>query len=272
MITADDDQRGSCAIDAAFGAARAEGRCALITYLTLGYPSPAASLKLVPALQAGGADIIELGVPFSDPVADGPTIQRAADAALQAGMTPRGCLDLVVRLCQSEVTVPLVLMGYYNPIYSYGLSEYARDCADAGVAGLIVPDLPPEEALPFQQACQREGLALVFLVAPTSGEERIRRIASATQGFLYVVSRLGTTGEGHGPGPGLAAQLALVRRHAKTPVAVGFGVSRPEHVRALAHQVDGIIVGSAVVERAREGADVLRTYVASLCGALSHCC
>ena len=270
MIAAGEERCGSDAIGAAFSAARAEERCALITYLTLGYPSPGASLELIPALQAGGADIIELGVPFSDPVADGPTIQRAAHVALQAGTTPRECLDIVARLRQSEVTVPVVLMGYYNPIHTYGPSEYARDCAGAGVAGLIVPDLPPEEAVLFSRACQRQGLALVFLVAPTSGEERIRRIASATQGFLYVVSRLGTTGMEQGPSVGVAAQLALVRSYAKTPVAIGFGVSRPEQVRALAHQVDGVIVGSAVVERAREGADALRSYVASLCSGLSH--
>lgn len=262
------DARGTPAIDAAFRAARAEGRCALITYLTLGYPSPTDSLRLVPALQAGGADIIELGVPFSDPVADGPTIQRASHAALRAGVTPSQCLTLVARLRHMGVSVPLLLMGYYNPIYRHGLAKYARDCEEARVDGLIVPDLPPEEAAPLRRACGKEGIALVFLVAPTTGEGRLARIAAATQGFLYVISRLGITGAGRSPGQELSARLALVRRYAQTPVAVGFGISRPEQARALAPHVDGIIVGSAIVERASEGAEAVRSYVASLRAAM----
>lgn len=268
-----DDGHGVKAISEAFARARAQGRAALITYLTLGYPSPADSLELVNALQVGGADLIELGVPFSDPLADGPIIQRASHVALQAGMTPRGCLELVPRLRGAGVTVPLLLMGYYNPIHAYGLEAYVRDCALAGVDGLIVPDLPPEEAGPLRAACsprsgRGRGLALVFLVAPTSGEGRIAQIAAATQGFLYLVSRLGTTGTGQGPGEELAGQLALVRAHARTPVAVGFGLSRPDQMRQLAPQVDGLIVGSAVVERAAEGAAALRDYVRSLRAAL----
>lgn len=264
-------KRDGCGVEAigrAFARARSQGRAALITYLTLGYPSPKESPALVRALQAGGADLIELGVPFSDPLADGPIIQQASHQALQAGMTPRGCLELVSRLRQGGVEVPLLLMGYYNPIHAYGLEAYARDCAHAGVDGLIVPDLPLEEAGPLRAACEEEGLALVFLVAPTSGEERIARIAAATRGFLYLVSRLGITGMGQGPGEELAEQLALVRRHARTPVAVGFGLSRPEQVRRLASQVDGLIVGSAVVERAAEGPEALCEYVRSLCAVL----
>lgn len=261
---------GIRAIDLAFRAARAEKRCALITYLTLGYPSPADSLKLVPALQAGGADIIELGVPFSDPVADGPTIQRASHAALEAGTTPGDCLHLAARLRQVGVSVPLVLMGYYNPIHNWGLRAYVHDCATAGVDGLIVPDLPPEEAGPLQEACRGESLALVFLVAPTSGEARIAQIAAGTQGFLYVISRLGITGAEHSPGEELTAQLAVVRRYAQTPIAVGFGISRPQQVRALAPKVDGIIVGSGVVERAQEGTEALRNYVGSLRAAMGR--
>ena len=268
MTTTAGDYRGVSAIQAAFEMARSEDRPALITYLTLGYPTPADSLELVPALQAGGADIIELGVPFSDPVADGPTIQRASHAALQAGVTPRLCLELAAGLRENGVSAPFVFMGYYNPIYSYGLAAYVRDCVTAGVNGLIVPDLPPEEAGPLAAACQNHGLALIFLVAPNTGEERIAEIADITQGFLYVVSRLGTTGVASSPGGELDAQLALVRKYAKTPIAVGFGISRPEQVHVLASQVDGIIVGSGIVERAPMGADVLREYVSSLRGAL----
>ncbi len=230
----------------------------------MGYPTPADSLDLVPALQAGGADIIELGVPFSDPVADGPTIQRASYAALQAGVTPRLCLELAADLREGGVSVPFVFMGYYNPIYSYGLDAYVRDCMAAGVDGLIVPDLPPEEAGPLAAACKDAGLALIYLAAPNSSEERVARIAAATEGFLYVVSRLGTTGIGRNPEGELNVRLALVRKYAKTPVAVGFGISRPAQVRALAGLVDGIIVGSAVVKRAPAGPAALRAYVSSL--------
>ena len=264
------DRSGLSAIAAAFGEAHAQARCALIPYLTLGYPSFGDSLELIPALQKGGADIIELGVPFSDPVADGPIIQRASQVALEAGMTPGRCLELVARLRKGGITVPLILMGYYNPIHSYGLEGYAGDCADAGVDGLIVPDLPPEEAGPLQKACQGHGLALVFLVAPTTGESRIAKIAAATQGFLYVVSRLGTTGVGRSPGQQLSARLDVVRRHAKTPVAVGFGISRAGQVHALASQVDGVIVGSAVVKRAQDGAGALLEYLSMLRAATAH--
>ena len=268
MMMEDCDHRGVQAIRAAFESVRSEGRSALITYLTLGYPSPSATLELMPALQAGGADIIELGVPFSDPVADGPTIQRSSHAALQAGVTLPECLRLATRLRQAGVTVPLLFMGYYNPIYGYGLQAYVRDCATAGIDGLIVADLPLEEAGPLAEACESKGLALVFLVAPTSGEERIARIAAATRGFLYVVSRLGTTGTESRLSEELKDRLTLVRRYATTPVAVGFGISRPEQVCALAPHADGIIVGSALVDRAREGPDALRHYVASLRAAL----
>lgn len=260
-------ETGAAAIAGAFQRAGAEGRCALITYLTAGWPSPEDSAASVAALQAGGADLIELGVPFSDPVADGPTIQRASHAALQAGITPRACLESVTRLRRDGLSVPLLLMGYVNPMVSYGLRDWVADCWEAGVDGLIVPDLPPEEALPLRTECAKRGLALVYLVAPTTPPARVARIAAETQGFLYVVSRLGTTGA-HGNGAtldgGLEAQLATARRCARTPVAVGFGISRPEQVRALAPVADGIIVGSAVVEKAVEGPAALRDYVAAL--------
>jgi tryptophan synthase alpha chain len=263
-------QPGERAIAAAFRAARAQGRSALIPYLTVGYPSPAASLELILALQEGGADLIELGVPFSDPVADGPAIQRASYVALDAGTTPQTCLALAAEARRRGVGVPLLLMGYYNPILNYGIERYADACAEAGVDGLIVPDLPPEEAGPLDAACGRRGLALIFLVAPTSAEERIAALAQATRGFLYVVSRLGTTGVGHVPEKELVERLKLVRRHAQTPVAVGFGLSRPKDMRALAPHADGLIVGSAIVERAPQGPAALGQYVASLRAALAH--
>jgi tryptophan synthase alpha chain len=264
MTTTARVETGTAAITRAFGHARAEGRCALITYLTAGWPSPETTPDLVAALQAGGADIIELGVPFSDPVADGPTIQRASHVALQAGITPRACLEAVARLREAGLSVPLLLMGYVNPILTYGLRDWATDCAEVGVDGLIVPDLPPEEALPLRAECEKRGLALVFLVAPTTPPARVARIAGETRGFLYVVSRLGTTGAEVTLDDGLKGQLAAARQYARTPVAVGFGISQPEQVRALASLADGIIVGSAVVEKATEGSTALRDYVASL--------
>jgi tryptophan synthase alpha chain len=240
----------------------------LITYLTVGYPTPQDTVALCLALQEGGADIIELGVPFSDPIADGPAIQRASQAALQAGMTPPGCLRLAGEMRGRGVTVPLIFMGYYNPIHSYGIDAYVQDCAQVGIDGLIVPDLPLEEAEPLQAACRAAGLALIFLVAPTSNTQRIAQIAAATQGFLYVVSRLGTTGVGAGPDADIGEQMRLIRQHATTPVAVGFGISQPDQARALAHLADGVIVGSAIVSHAAHGSDGLRQFVASLRNAL----
>ncbi len=258
------EPRGVAAVAAAFATARAERRAALITFLTAGYPSLAESASLARALQDGGADLIELGVPFSDPMADGPTIQRASYAALEAGVTPRDCLNLAATLRREGVTIPLLLMGYYNPILSYGPEAFAQDTSAAGVDGLIVPDLPPEEADPLQSACERAGLALVFLIAPTTSDERLAAIAQATTGFLYVVSRLGTTGAALQAGPDVGALLDRARRYAATPIAVGFGVSTPDQARALAPLADGVIVGSAIVERAPLGAETLRAYVASL--------
>ncbi|MFO7697825.1 MAG: tryptophan synthase subunit alpha [Anaerolineae bacterium] len=263
------ETRGPAAIERAFRTAASEGRAALITYLTLGYPSPQASLPLVQALADGGADIIELGVPFSDPVADGPVIQRASHAALEAGITPEGCLDLAAQIRASGVGQPLVLMGYYNPIYTIGQEAYVRRCAESGVDGLIVPDLPPEEADALDAACRQHNVALIYLVAPTSSPERRAVIAARTEGFMYLVSRLGTTGRGELPVEALRAQVSALRPLAHTPIAVGFGVSTPEQVRAVAATgADGVIVGSAIVERAVAGPEALRGYVAELRAAL----
>lgn len=263
-----DEQRGVKAIEGAFQEAAQGKRAALITYLTAGYPSLEVSPSLVLALQAGGADLIELGIPFSDPVADGPTIQKASYQALQAGVTPEACLDLVKVLREAGLCVPLLLMGYYNPILAYGIERFVSRCAQVGVDGLIVPDLPPEEAKPLREACQRRGLAMVFLVAPTTRPERMAYIAAQTSGFLYVVSRLGTTGGDHTPDAALEQLLKATKNVAQTPVAVGFGVSRPEVAHHLAHLADGVIVGSAIVERAPRGAESLEAFTRALREAL----
>jgi tryptophan synthase alpha chain len=259
---------GVSAITQAFAVANTQGRPTLLTYLTLGYPTREASLELIPAMQRAGADIIELGAPFSDPIADGPTIQAASQVALQAGITPGGCLSLAAELREQGVSVPFVMMGYYNPILSYGPTAYARDCASAGIDGLIVPDLPPEEAGELSAACQVQGLALIYLVAPNTSDERLRYLAASTTGFLYVVSRLGTTGSGQSPTAQLTERLEQVRQVSRTPVAVGFGISRPEHTRALVGAVDGVIVGSAVVERAPLGVAAVERFVGELRRAL----
>lgn len=259
---------GKEALAAAFTQAYTEGRVALITYLTAGYPSLEDSPALFSALVRGGADILEIGVPFSDPIADGPTIQKASYVALQQGVTPSACFHLVRLLRDDGIQVPIILMGYYNPIYRYGLGRYVGDCCEAGVDGLIVPDVPLEEAGPLQAACRQEGIALVLLAAPTTREERLRRIAAQTEGFLYLVARLGITGAGDGLAEDLLERVAWVRRFAHTPVAVGFGVATPEQAQMLVPWVDGVILGSAVVERAPQGPRVLEEYTVRLKAAL----
>jgi len=262
--------RGAEAISAAFQRAAEDRRTELITYLTLGYPTRDATVPLVRALDQGGSGIIELGVPFSDPVADGPLIQRASHAALQAGITPAGCLDLAAEIRAAGVRQPLILMGYYNPILAHGLAQYVQHCVDVGVDGLIVPDLPPEEASSLQSACDATGVALIYLIAPTSSPERQAIIAARTSGFLYVVSRLGTTGRGTLPLDTLRTQITALRPLARTPIAVGFGISTAQQARAVADTgADGVIVGSAVVERAAEGPDALERFTAELSAALA---
>ena len=228
---------------------RTEGRLGLIAYLTVGYPDVESTLRLVPALAAGGADMVELGVPFSDPLADGATIQRASHHALGEGVTVATCLDVVRRLRQAGLTIPLLLMGYYNPVLAYGVEAFARDAAGAGVDGLIVVDLPPEEARPLQTACTAHGLDLIYLLAPTSSEQRIALVAAQASGFLYCVSVAGVTGARQDLSSGLADFLARVRDHTSLPLAVGFGISRVEHIQAVARMgADAAVIGSAIID------------------------
>jgi tryptophan synthase alpha chain len=256
-VTTTTRSTGAAAISAAFERAQAEGRCALVTYVTTGWPSPEATHGVVLALQAGGADVIVLGVPFSDPVADGPAVQRAGHAALQAGVTPRSCPETVAQLRADGLTAPVLLTSYANPIVAFGLEEWVDACAAAGVEGLIVPDLPPEEAQPLQCACEQRELALVYCTSPT-------------QGFLYVQSPLDVRNAAATVTDALRHQLATARQCGRTPIAVEADAARPEEARALAPLADGIIVGSAVVEKAAEGPAALRAYVASLRGAMSR--
>ena len=257
-------QPGTARIAAALARAAAEQRAALIVYLVAGYPALMASGELVRAAVRAGADIVELGVPHSDPIADGSVIQQAAQAALQQGVGPRHCLALVAELRRSGVDAPLLLMGYYNPIYQWGVPDYARACQQAGVDGLIVPDLPLEEAGPLAAACHGQGLALVGLVAPSTPPERMRSIAEHSSGFVYVVSRPGTTGARERLPEGLAAYVARVRSASTLPIALGFGIASPVQAQEAARLADGVVVGSALVERAGRGAEAVEELVAAL--------
>ncbi len=239
----------SARITAAFARAHEEGRIALIPYVMAGYPDAVTSEALAVALGEAGADILELGVPFSDPMADGATIQAASHAALEQGMTLTGVLELAGRI-STQVSTPLVLMTYYNPIFSYGVEHFCEAAAEAGVAGLIVPDLPPEEAEILQNSAAGCGMALIFLVTPTSPEQRIEqvaRVAEGSGGFIYCVSLSGVTGARARLSEDLAAFIARVRAKTSLPLAVGFGVATSEHVAEIARIADGAVVASALL-------------------------
>lgn len=234
-------------ITSTFTARQGEGRKALIVYLCAGDPSLEVTGKVVQELAAAGVDLIELGVPFSDPVADGPVIQAAGNRALAAGVTLTGVLDLVKEL-RTGLDIPLVLMSYYNPLLQYGLNSLGAGLAASGVDGLIVPDLPLEESTPLKQALELEDLALIPLVAPTTPRERLARIAAAARGFIYCVSLTGVTGARDGLPPGIKEYMAGVRAVTDQPLGIGFGIGSPEQARLLAPLGDGIIVGSALVD------------------------
>jgi tryptophan synthase alpha chain len=251
---------------------RKDGRMAFIAFVTVGYPDVDATLRLVPALVAGGADMVELGVPFSDPLAEGTTIQRSSYHALQQGVTPAVCLEVVKQLREQGVAIPLLLMGYYNPILAYGIDKFARDAAAAGADGLILVDLPPEEAAGVQTACADRGLDLIYLLAPTSSDERIALVAGRANGFVYCVSLTGVTGARGEIPPGLREFLARVRAHTSLPLAVGFGISRREHVRAVGELgADAAVIGSAIIDLidrtpAEEREERVREYVEVVTG------
>jgi tryptophan synthase alpha chain len=242
-------------IAAAFAFAKEKGRAALMPYFTLGYPDPATSLEVVEAIAQAGADLIELGVPFSDPLADGPTIQHSTQLALEQGVNAAQCIEMVANLRTRGVTQPFMLMGYVNPILAFGAERFVAEAAAAGADGFIVPDLPPEEATEIEAACQAHGRALVYLLAPTSSPVRVELLASRTTGFLYLVSLAGVTGARDALPPHLADFVQRVRAVARTPLAVGFGISTPEQARAVGQLADGVIVGSALIRAASQNTD-----------------
>ena len=224
-----------------------QGHKALIAYITVGYPSIEDTLKVVPLLASSGCDIVELGIPFSDPLADGATIQKASFYALENGVTPQLCLDIAKELSQ-KIEIPLVFMTYFNPVFSYSLQEFCGACASSGVSGLIIPDLPPEEGSELETITQRQGLDLIYLLAPTSTEERIRLVAERSRGFIYLVSVTGVTGARDRLPANLEAFVARVRQVATQPLCVGFGISTPEQAKRVARIANGVIVGSRLIQ------------------------
>ena len=231
-------------------------RPAFMPYFPLGFPTPEISVDVIEALAKNGADLIEVGLPFSDPLADGPVIQRATQIALQNGMTVARALRAVADLHARAVAIPLVLMGYYNPLLAYGLLRLALDAADAGADGFIVPDLPPEESAEFEAALG--DMPLIRMLAPTTPTNRVPAITQKARGFLYLVSLTGVTGARNALPEGLPEFIARVREHTDLPLCVGFGISTPEQGRTVGRIADGIIVGSACVKAVGEAADPIR--------------
>ena len=229
-----------------FAELRVAGELGIVAYITAGDPTLDATLKYVLALAEAGADVIELGVPFSDPLADGPTIQRASERALKSGATLHGVLELVRRIRQSS-QVPLVLFSYFNPILQFGLEEFADATAEAGADGVLVTDLTPEESEDYRRILQARTLDTIFLAAPTSTDERLQKIAACSSGFLYLISRTGVTGAKDALPDDLPALLRRARSFTQLPIAVGFGISLPGHVSVLGGLADAAVVGSALV-------------------------
>ncbi len=256
---------GIAAIAAMFARAKTEDRAAFLPYFPIGYPTLDESIEAVAAMAAQGVDGFEIGIPFSDPLADGPTIQAATQIALENGTTVRDCLDAVRTLRARGIDQPMLLMGYVNPLVAYGLERFVQDAQAAGADGLIVPDLPPDEGAELAEICAREHMALVFFLAPTSGDERIALVAQQATGFIYVVALTGITGARAELPSDLTTFIARVRaRSGSVPLVLGFGISTPDHVQMVSKLMDGFIVGSALVKAGRDGVP----SVAALAGEL----
>ena len=224
-----------------------EGRTGVMPFLTAGFPDVNTTLELVPALAQAGADCIELGVPFSDPLADGVTVQASSFQALKNGVTLDTCIKLVDQLRNQVPDMPLILMGYYNPILSYGTARFGEEAQRAGVDGVIIPDLPPDESGPLREECEPRGIHIIPLLAPTSTDARIEKVCRTASSFIYCVSLTGVTGARDELPPGVFQFLERVRRHTDLPLALGFGISRREHVEAVGGHAQAVMVGSALV-------------------------
>jgi len=247
------------------------GRKALMPYVTMGYPALESALDIVPALAEAGADLVELGVPFSDPLADGATIQAAGQQALANGMSLALCLEQAATLRARGVTLPFMLMGYYNPIVQFGIDCFAEQAVASGIDGLIVPDLPPEEAGALYAAATARGLDVIFLLAPTSDTARVQTVTALSGGFVYLVSLVGVTGARESLPPDLTEFVARVRAITDKALAVGFGIATPEQAAQVAQVADGVIVGSALVKAigaAEHPAEAARAFTAALRAAI----
>jgi tryptophan synthase alpha chain len=242
-------------IDARFAELNKQGRSAFVTFLMAGDPDPATSLAIIQALPKAGADIIEIGMPFTDPMADGPAIQAAGLRALKAGMTLKKTLELVRAFRKDDDATPLVLMGYYNPIYIYGVDRFLTDAKSAGVDGLIIVDLPPEEDTELCLPTMKAGLNFIRLATPTTDDKRLPAVLANTSGFVYYVSITGITGAASADAAVVGEAVSRIKRHTKLPVCVGFGIRTPEAARRIAGHADGAVVGSALVDALRASLD-----------------
>jgi tryptophan synthase alpha chain len=243
-------------IEACFARCRAEGRAALVTYVMAGDPDPETSLAIIEGAAKAGADIVEFGLPFTDPMADGPAIQAAGLRALKAGQTTAKTLDLVHRFRAQDPDTPVILMGYYNPIYVYGVERFLADAKAAGVDGMIVVDLPPEEDEELCLPALKAGLAFIRLATPTTDDRRLPTVLANTSGFVYYVSITGITGAATPDFGQVASAVERIKRHSALPVVVGFGVKSGAHAAAIARGADGVVVGSALIEAVRGSLDV----------------
>jgi tryptophan synthase alpha chain len=242
-------------IDARFAELRKQGRSAFITFLMAGDPDPGTSLEIIRALPKAGADIIEIGMPFTDPMADGPAIQAAGLRALKAGMTLKKTLAMVREFRKADDATPLVLMGFYNPIYIHGVDKFLADARSAGVDGLIIVDLPPEEDSELCLPAMRAGLNFIRLATPTTDDKRLPAVLANTSGFVYYVSITGITGSASADSAAVGQAVARIKRHTKLPVCVGFGIRTPVAARAIAQNADGAVVGTALVDALRASLD-----------------
>ncbi|MEO6780394.1 MAG: tryptophan synthase subunit alpha [Bradyrhizobium sp.] len=264
-------------INARFAELKRQGRSAFVTFLMAGDPDPATSLAIVKALPGAGADIIEIGMPFTDPMADGPSIQAAGLRALKAGMTLKKTLEMVRGFRAHDNATPLVLMGYYNPIYIHGVDRFLVDAKSAGVDGLIIVDLPPEEDTELCLPAMQAGLNFIRLATPTTDDRRLPAVLANTSGFVYYVSITGITGSASADSNVVGEAVARIKRHTQLPVCVGFGIRTPQAARAIAEHADGAVVGTALVDALRgsldpEGRATARTVgaVADLAAALAR--
>ena len=242
-------------IDARFAELAKQGRSAFVTFLMAGDPDPKTSLDILKALPKAGADIIEIGMPFTDPMADGPSIQAAGLRALKAGMTLKKTLEMVRGFRKDDDTTPLVLMGYYNPIYIYGVDKFLTDAKTAGVDGLIIVDLPPEEDTELCIPAMKAGLNFIRLATPTTDDKRLPAVLANTSGFVYYVAITGITGSASADSKVVGEAVARIKRHTKLPVCVGFGIRTPDAARAIAENANGAVVGTALVDALRGSLD-----------------